>query len=196
MRKINFHKVQEDSSLGLPNAQPLELDGFVHVAGMVAAGKSTLSLSLSVNILRNHPDCRITLVVSDVQSAIRLVGRSKRDAHLRSFFATRDYQDHWQRGQPHWGDRWLGTACPLQGRLHSSDINDRLDGKPLKPGTEPCHSLKKSPHERDRKRQNNNPGPSYLCPLFATCPSQQMYRDKLLICHIPPVFMSAIRKVF
>ena len=114
---------------------------------------------------------------NDQPVAVPLLGRSKRDAHLRSFFATRDYQDHWQRGQPHWGERWLGTACPLQGRLHSSDINDRLDGKPLKPGTEPCHSLKKSPHERDRKRQNNNPGPSYLCPFFATCPSQQIYRD-------------------
>ncbi len=105
---------------------------------MVASGKTTVSQLFSVNILRHHCDRRITLVVSDVQSAIKLanqinwwfcndpenddpvavpiLGRSKRDAHLQSFSASKDYQEHRQRGQPHWGERWLGTACPLQGQ--------------------------------------------------------------------------------
>ncbi|MFN6477044.1 hypothetical protein [Nostoc sp. DedQUE07] len=201
-RKINFHKIQEDGSLSERNTEPLELDGFVHLAGQVASGKSTKSTLLAVDVVRNHPDRRITLVVSDVQSAIRLanqinwwfcddpendepvavplLGRSKRDAHLKSFYASKDFQEHWQRKQPHWGDRFLGTACALQGLLQANDIFDRLHGKPLKPGTEPCHSLKEAPKsesESDRKKQNNYPGVSHLCPFFATCPSQQVYRD-------------------
>ncbi|KYC41369.1 hypothetical protein WA1_21945 [Scytonema hofmannii PCC 7110] len=88
---------------------------------------------------------------------------------LERFYATRDYQEHLQRGQPHWGDRWLGTACPLQGRLHSSDIIDRLEGKPLKPGTEPCHSLKKAPdgeHNIVGGKQQKTERP-HLCPFFS-----------------------------
>ncbi len=197
-RKINFRKVQEDGTLDEQNTNTLELDGFVNVPGMVASGKSTKSKLLAVHVLRNHPDCRITLVVGDVQSAIRLanqinwwfcddpendnpvavplLGRSKRDAHHISFCASKDYQEHRQRGQPHWGERWLGIACPLQARLRSRDIIQLLDGKPLKPGTEPCHSLKKAP-KGDREKQRQNLGPSYLCPFFANCPSQQVYRD-------------------
>jgi len=199
-RKINFHKIQEDGTVSDRNTEPLDLDGFVHIAGQVASGKSTKSTLLAVNVVRNHSDRRITLVVSDVQSAIRLanqinwwfcddpendepvavplLGRSKRDTHLKSFYASKDFQEHWQRGQPHWGDRFLGTACALQGLLQTSDIFDRLHGKPLIPGTEPCHVLKEAPEsENKRKKQNNYPSVSHLCPFFATCPSQQVYRD-------------------
>ncbi|BAY97328.1 hypothetical protein NIES37_12660 [Tolypothrix tenuis PCC 7101] len=194
-RKINFHKIQEDGTVSDRNTEPLDLDGFVHIAGQVASGKSTLSTLLAVDVLRNHSDRRITLVVSDVQSAIRLanqinwwfcddpendepvavplLGRT-----LKSFYASKDFQEHWQRGQPHWGDRFLGTACALQGLLQASDIFDRLHGKPLIPGTEPCHSLKEAPEsESKRKKQNNYPSVSHLCPFFAACPSQQVYRD-------------------
>ncbi|MBD2342457.1 hypothetical protein H6G64_36765 [Calothrix sp. FACHB-156] len=54
------------------------------------------------------------------------MGRSKRDAHLGSFSASKDYQEHRQRGQPHWGERWLGTACPLQGRINQHFVNQFL----------------------------------------------------------------------
>ena len=196
--KISFHKVQADGTVIQEEDQTLELDGFSHIAGMVASGKTTFMELLAVHMLRHYPDRRITLAVGDVQSAIRmanqinwwfcddpendtpvavpLLGRSKRNAHLQSFSASKDYQNHWQRGQPHWGDRWLGTACPLQGLLRASDITQRLNGKPLKPGTEPCHSLKKVP-SNDREQRRRNPGASHVCPFFATCPSQQVYRD-------------------
>lgn len=195
-RKINFRSCQEDGTPGERNANTLKLDGFVHIAGIVASGKSTLSVLLAVNVVRSHPDRRITLVVGDVSSAIRLanqinwwfcddpendnpvavplLGRSQRDKHLRSFCGSKDYQEHQQRGQPHWGERWLSIACPLQGRLQSRDIIQLLDGKPLKPGTEPCYSLKKV-QSGGKPRQNR--GSSYLCPFFVNCPSQQVYRD-------------------
>ncbi|MDZ8186638.1 MAG: hypothetical protein RMX96_17535 [Nostoc sp. ChiSLP02] len=196
--KINFHRVDEDGTLFLQQEQILELDGFTNIAGMVASGKTTVSQLLSVNILRHDCDRRITLVVSDVQSAIKLanqinwwfcndpenddpvavpiLGRSKRDAHLQSFSASKDYQEHQQRGQPHWGERWLGTACPLQGQLKARDFIQLLDGKPLIPGTEPCHSLQEMP-KSDRKKRRKGRGSFYLCPFFDKCPSQQVYRD-------------------
>lgn len=194
--KISFHKIQDDGELGDRNADLLELDGFVHLAGMVASGKTTLSLLLAVHILRYHSDLRLTLVVGDVQSALRLanqlnwwfrdnpendhpvamplLGRSKRDAHLKAFYASKDYQNHWQREQPHWGDRWLGTACPLQGVLEPSKIRDYLDGKPIIPGAEPCHSLREAPSPGRKRKKNSG---SYLCPFFANCPSHQASRD-------------------
>ncbi|MEH1908190.1 hypothetical protein [Nostoc sp.] len=197
-RKINFHKVQENGTLFPQEEQILELDGFRNIAGMVASGKTTVSQLFSVNILRHHCDRRITLVVSDVQSAIKLanqinwwfcndpenedpvavpiLGRTQRDAHLRSFSASKDYREHRQRGQPHWGERWLGTACPLQGQLKERDFIQLLDGKALKPGIEPCHTLKKMP-KSDRSKRRKNLGSSYLCPFFDKCPSQQVYRD-------------------
>lgn len=195
--KISFHKIQEDGALGDRNIDLLELDGFVHLAGMVASGKTTLSLLLAVHILRHHPDLRLTLVVGDVQSALRLanqinwwfhdnpenddpvalplLGRSKRDAHLRAFYASKDYQDHCQREQPHWGDRWLGTACPLQGLLEPSKIGEYLDGKPIILGAEPCHLLRKA--APSGRKRNNTPGKPHLCPFFGNCPSQQASRD-------------------
>lgn len=192
-RKISFHKVNEAGELGDRNTEPVTIDGFTHLAGMVAAGKTTLSTLLAVHILRKHPDRRLTIVVGDVQFAIRLanqingwfcdsperdspvavplLGRSGRDTHLKAFYASQDYQTYLSREQPHWGDRWLGTACPLQVLLEPTVLRDQLDGRPLTPGTEPCHSLKKlSP-------PLGEPASFHLCPFFAKCPSQQTYFD-------------------
>ncbi|QIR36230.1 hypothetical protein HCG51_05285 [Tolypothrix sp. PCC 7910] len=95
---------------------------------------------------------------------------------MASFSASKDYQEHQHRGQPHWGERWLGTACPLQGRINQHFVNQFLDNKPLKPGTEPCNSLQEMP-KSDRERRRKSRGSFYLCPFFDKCPSQQVYRD-------------------
>ena len=192
-RKISFHKIQTDGTLGGRNTAQLKLDGFTHLAGMVAAGKTTLSTLLATRLIRQASEGRLTIVVGDVQSAIRLanqlnwwfcddpendapvaiplLGRSKRDAHLKAFYASKDYQDHLQREQPHWSERWLGTACPLQALLEPSTIRDELEGRPLTPGTEPCHSLREKFPPRDQPKR------FHLCPFFAKCPSQQAYLD-------------------
>ncbi|MBD2501559.1 pPIWI_RE_Z domain-containing protein [Anabaena azotica] len=196
--KINFHRVQEDATLLEQEERILELDGFRNIAGMVASGKTTFSQLLTVNIVRHYGDRRITLVVSDVQSALKLanqinwwfcddpenddpiavpiLGRSKRDAHLRSFSKSKDYLEHQQRRQPHWGERWLGTACPLQGQINKRSFQEFLNNKPLIPGTEPCYSLQKMPASA-RQRRRKSRGSYHLCPFFAKCPSQQLYRD-------------------
>lgn len=191
---INFHRVHDDGSLGERNAHEFIIDGFTHVAGMVASGKSTLALLLAGYLIREVLGIRLTLVVGDVQTAIRLanqlnwwfrdnpetdepvavaiMGRSTRDAHLRAFYASKDYLDHQKRGQPHWGERWLGTACALQTRILNEDWQQKLMGKSITPGQEPCQNLKRL--SRNGKVRS---GPPDLCPFFEHCPSQQMYRD-------------------
>ncbi len=194
-RKLNYHKVLPGNIVEKQPAQTLNIDGFTHVAGMVASGKSTLSLLLASSIIRNHPHLRITIVVGDTQSAIKIanqinwwfcnnpenddpvavpiLGRSQRDKHLQGFSDSDDYLTHLERRQPHWGQRWLSIVCPLQARISQSDRNHILNGQPLKPGTEPCHSLRKAPKDKIKTAT----GEAYFCPLFNRCPSQQAYRD-------------------
>ncbi|MGL5880885.1 MAG: hypothetical protein ACRC2V_24350 [Xenococcaceae cyanobacterium] len=193
--KLNYHKVLQGNIVEQQSAQTLTIENFTHVAGMVASGKSTLSLLLASHVIRNLSDRRITIVVGDVQSAIKIanqinwwfgndpeqdepvavpvLGRTQRDKHLQGFSGSNDYLTHLERGQPHWGERWLSTVCPLQAKISPSDRNNILKGKPLKPGKEPCQSLQKEPKDKNKKAT----GKYYLCPFFHSCPSQQAYRD-------------------
>ncbi|MEG4029889.1 MULTISPECIES: pPIWI_RE_Z domain-containing protein [unclassified Microcoleus] len=193
--KLNYHKVLAGNIVEQEPAHTLNIDGFTHVPGMVAAGKSTLSLLLSSDVIRNHPKRRITIVVGDTQSAIKIanqinwwfcddpetddpvavpiLGPTQRDKHLQGFSDSDDYLAHFERGQPHWGERWLSVICPLQAGISQIDRNNILNGKPLKPGSEPCHSLRKAPEDKTKTAT----GKAYFCPLFDRCPSQQVYRD-------------------
>lgn len=192
-KQITLHPVEGNGALGAANPDFLDINGFYHLAGMVASGKSTLSLLLAAHVVRDRPDDRLTLVVSDVQAAIRLanlinwwfneapenddpvavplLGRFSRDKHLRDFYASQDYLDYQRREKPHWGERWLGTACALQSLIHSRDLTE-MNGQAIIPGNEPCQSLKKFvPGSRTK------PSKSSLCPFFASCPSHQLSRD-------------------
>ncbi len=193
--KLNYHKVVQGNIVEQQSAQTLTINGFTHVAGMVASGKSTLSLLLASHVIRNSPNLRITIVVGDVQSAIKIanqinwwfgndpeqdepvavpiLGRTQRDKHLQGFSGSDDYLTHLERRQPHWGERWLSTVCPLQAKISLSDRNNILKGKPLKPGKELCQSLRREPKDKNKKAT----GKYYLCPFFHSCPSQQAYRD-------------------
>ncbi|MEG4147761.1 pPIWI_RE_Z domain-containing protein [Microcoleus sp. Pol12B5] len=195
LNKLNYHKVLPGNIVEQEPAPTLNIDGFTHVPGMVAAGKSTLSLLLSSDVIRNHPKRRIAIVVGDTQSAIKIanqinwwfcdapetddpvavpiLGPTQRDKHLQGFSDSDDYLVHLKRGQAHWGERWLSVVCPLQARISQSDRNNILNGQPLKPGTEPCHRLRKAPKDKTKTAT----GKACFCPLFDRCPSQQVYRD-------------------
>ena len=196
-QKINFHTV-ENGQLSAEASPQLNLDGFTHVAGMVASGKSTLSLLLGAHLVRKKSGIRMTLVVGDVQSALKLVnlinwwfcndpesdnpvavpllGRSQRDRHLRELHGARDYLEHKKRGQTHWGERWLRVECPLQALI--PDTGKILKNKAITPGKEPCQSLKQfRSSDEENQNQQQSSGSSYLCPFFNICPSHQLYRD-------------------
>jgi len=194
LEKVDFRRVETKTNIEEGDYQRLDLDGFVHIAGMVGSGKTTLIVLLAVYCYQHSPEHRTTLVVGDVQSAIRLsnqinswfctnpekdtpvatpiLGKSQLDKNLRSFSVSRDYLAHRERNQPHWGERWLGVACPLQHLLDEHEVLHQLDGLPLIPGTEPCHALKEKETGPRRFR-----GPSHGCPFFSSCPSKQVYRD-------------------
>lgn len=205
--KLNYHKVLENNVVEEQKAQTLTIDGFTHIAGMVASGKSTLSLLLASHVIRNLTDRRITIVVGDTQSAIKIanqinwwfcddpendapvavpiLGRSQRDKHLYAFSSSSDYLIYLERGQPHWGERWLSTVCPLQAKISSNTSKNILNGRPLKPGTEPCHNLTEVPDKKKKSdgedetedKEKKVSKKSYFCPLFDRCPSQQGFRD-------------------
>jgi hypothetical protein len=175
----------------------ITLDGFTHAAGMVASGKSTLAFLLAAWVICCRPDLRICLVVGDVQSSLRIVddlntyfcgdiesdapaatpllGRSSRDKHLRDLHGSREYREKRDSGAGHWGERFLSVACPLQAL-----VRETVE-KPLPPGSEPCGNLRPLPRPRRGGRAADDPElpteKRLLCPLYAGCPVQQVYRD-------------------
>ena len=54
--RLNYHKVLQDNIIEPEPAQTLTIEDFTHVAGMVASGKSTLSLLLASHVIRNLSD--------------------------------------------------------------------------------------------------------------------------------------------
>lgn len=118
LNRLNYHKVKDNVIEEQP-AQTLTIENFTHVAGMVASGKSTLSLLLASHVIRKLSDRRITIVVGDTQSAIKIanqinwwfrddpendepvavpvLGRSQRHKHLQGFIDSDDYRSHLRR---------------------------------------------------------------------------------------------------
>lgn len=202
LSQITYRPADQLQLLATP--EKITLDGFSLLAGMVSSGKSTLMLLLAAFLV--YKRCvmepseatmeRITLVVGDSTSSILLadklnqwfcgnpeqdapvavpiLGRSTRDRHLRQLCESRDYQQAVESGRRHWGERFLNPACPLQGLIPVAQLSERK-GIPLTPGKEPCNTLRPA-HGSTHDSANEK---SYLCPLFATCPSQQVYRDML-----------------
>ena len=166
--------------------QNITIDGFTHFAGMVASGKSTLANLIAAKLVLDHirnpasPKRRITLLVGDSASsihladqfnlwfdrhpeidtpvAVSLMGRTTRDRHLRQLYESREYKKAIEDGRTHWGERFLNTACTLQGLIPLEKLN-----KPLKPGTEPCAGLRKISKTPKKTPQRRS---SHLCPFF------------------------------
>jgi hypothetical protein len=122
--ELRCHIVDEHGELPSDPTSIFTINGFTHLAGMVSSGKSTLASLLAAHIIRDHPDKRITLVVSDVQTAIQLAnqinewfcddpdiddpvavpifGRSSLHTHMGGFYASTTYLTYAQRGAFHW----------------------------------------------------------------------------------------------
>nr|BBH91696.1 hypothetical protein KTC_64470 [Thermosporothrix sp. COM3] len=177
---ISYRAVASDGSLTEKNTTPLKLDGYAYVVGAVASGKSTMAkLILADAALHPEKDMRVTLVVGDTMSALNLaddfnrlfcqwgeqpvavplLGRSTRDRHLKHLYRSSQFRSD------HWALRWLNTACPLQALVTDSPA------QLVTPGNEPCEALYK-PLKKPKQRKNYQ-----YCPLFATCPAKQLYRD-------------------
>lgn len=192
LKQIRFRKahiIDEQMHLEKDNIHPLHLEGMVHLPGMVSAGKTTLAKLIIAHCIRITPHIRITLVVGDSQTAISIahqvnswffddpngedviavpiLGRTQRKIHLKRLFESREYEQSLKMNRPHWGERWLMPVCPLSSQIKWEGEQNVM----IPAGDEPCTRLIEETPDRLKK------GTSHLCPLFSTCPSQQIYRD-------------------
>jgi hypothetical protein len=177
---ISYRAILSDGSLSNKNTVPLKLNGHTYVVGAVAAGKSNLTkLVIADAALHPEKDLHITLIVADTMSALNLadeintlfctwgekpvavplIGRTTRDLHLQRLYRSSKFRSD------HWALRWLNPACPLQA------LATDQPPVPVLPGKEPCEALYKQPKKPGSRKTYQS------CPLFAVCPSKQLYRD-------------------
>lgn len=162
------------TNAGFAPTATLQLDGLCHLIGLLGSGKSTLLTVLTVHLAQQG--LRVVLVYGDVAtllrelvqyeqlqvqdariSAIPLIGRSTRLAHLNRLHAA-----EYDRGKTglqfdHPGFDALSTLCPLDGL--------RSDSHPIPVSQEPCTTLVEPPKDDD----DDEPRP-YTCPLMPVCP--------------------------
>lgn len=202
LSELRCHIIDSAGKLPSDPTKTFTIRGFMHLAGMVSSGKSTLASLLAAHIVKDHPDKRITLLVSDVQTAIQLAnqlnewfcddpdtpvavpifGRSSLHTHMRGFYASATYLAYAQCGAFHWGERWLNSLCPLQYHINDSDLANVMQSKSFIPGTEPCQNiqlvddLKKAEKKKPDKAKKTKKL-KCTCPYLPVCPQYQLYRD-------------------
>ncbi|MFF5856866.1 hypothetical protein ACFY8B_14705 [Streptomyces sp. NPDC012751] len=161
-RLTELHIFPRDADgLGFSQEGDLHLDGLLHLAGMVGAGKSTLMTLIAVWGARRTPALRTTLVVGDVAEQLRLtallrdlgltatpvLGLTTRETHVQRLhrrLASRGVHNLLDHDDP--GFDHLSTVC----------VVDALRGteaaQPLRFADAPCTSLYP---EKKRTRDEN-----------------------------------------
>ena len=179
---IRFRPVKNTASgetiVGEVNQGNLIIDGMMHVAGMVGAGKSTLAELLAM-YGAERGDWHTTLIVGDTLTAIELaarinntldapqnepvaiplLGRTTRGDHFQKVKAspgTNTYQ---------WGMSWLNSTCLLQGMVSLESLE-----YPLPQGSEPCEYLEQ------KSKDTNQTSNFSACPLYSLCPARMIDR--------------------
>jgi hypothetical protein len=177
-----LHRVQLelfcDDQSALQSTRQLQLDGMMHLIGMVSSGKSTLMDVLAVWMARQGLHC--TLVVGDVMSALEraqlftdlglrvapILGSSNRERHInRLHRMVAASHAPGALHQNHVGFRWLSSACPLDGL--------RDTGTPLPIGQQPCLHLSAAGKQNDEEHEQK----VRACPLYSVCPFHEAQRD-------------------
>ena len=191
-QNLHFRKREGDGSLGEVNAVPIALKGYVHLAGTISVGKTTLMKLIAFQATQQH--WRVTLIVGDVMTALELtdffdsllcgeddppvavplLGKTTLNKNLARLSNAASYKKH----RHHRALRYLHIACLLLNEWPSTVP----EAFPL--GQEPCQKLILVPpreeHELDTADgTNQQPHRRVLltCPLFPLCPMQQAYRD-------------------
>jgi hypothetical protein len=161
----------------------LRVDGLLHLAGMVGAGKSTLRDVLAVWSARQGQRC--TLVVGDVAEVLRLtttfrqlglraapiLGASTRDRHAERMhrrLATGGAGNLLAHDDPSFA--YLSTVCVIDG------LRGLEAGTPLRFLEAPCATLfpARDPDEEEERRPRR-----HGCPVWAACPRQYGYREQV-----------------
>jgi hypothetical protein len=196
LARIQFQRVDGDGvSARLCPDDELIIDGFFHLAGIVSSGKTTLAILLAAYIMQHKLPVRITLVVGDTSTVVQLahrfnvwfrkdpaldhpvavpiLGQSTHGVHIQRMLTSGAYQTSKAHGQSHWGERWLSPVCPLQPLVEW----EQPEAEPIPAGREPCQRLQAANRAGKNVSVESQYVKNYLCPLFAICPSKQLYRD-------------------
>jgi len=176
---------------GFEKNLPLEIDGLLHLVGMVGAGKSTLRDILTYWYVTSPAERkrRVTIVVGDVAETLAVTGlfarlgvlaapvlgqttRERNIARLHRRLATAGAPSLLAHDHP--GFRYLSSACPA----------DALRGleadRPLRPGQAPCTMLfppEPEDGEQDDRGQGKRRQDRHGCPLWSRCPRHHGARD-------------------
>ncbi|MFD0885057.1 signal recognition particle, partial [Streptosporangium algeriense] len=196
--------VRTPDGLGFAHAEALELDGLLHLVGMVGAGKSTLMSLIAVWAARRG--MRTTLVVGDVAEQLTLtalfrglglaaapvLGPTTRETHVQRLhrrLAARAPGSLLTHDDPGFDD--LSTACVLDA-LRGSEA-----AEPLRYADAPCTSLHPVPKTAEREpgvpvvlpdpyrtpppaRDDDRPerlGREHGCPIWSACPRHSAARE-------------------
>jgi hypothetical protein len=167
-RLTELHIFPRDADgLGFSQEGDLRLDGLLHLAGMVGAGKSTLMTLLAVWGARRTPALRTTLVVGDVAEQLRLtalfrdlsltatpvLGLTTRETHVQRLhrrLASRGVHNLLDHDDP--GFDHLSTVCVLDA-LRGTEA-----AQPLRFADAPCISL----YPQKKHTQDENPDSAAL----------------------------------
>ncbi|MCA1186189.1 MULTISPECIES: hypothetical protein [unclassified Saccharopolyspora] len=145
-----------DDEFVITDDPSLDLDGFLHLQGIVGAGKSTLRDVLTVHCVRKL-GMRVTIVLGDVAECLRLtdllqlhgckaapiIGQSNREQHAQRLHrrqSSRGAVNLLAHDDP--GFEYLSTTCLL---------NTFLDDEPLTANEVPCTTLRSNVRDRTRR---------------------------------------------
>ncbi len=150
-RLSQLHFATRDTAgTGFTERRELRLDGLLHMAGMVGAGKSTLMILVAVWAARRPTPLRTTLVVGDVAEQLRIstllseigipavpvLGASTRENHVQRLhrrLAAQGYDNLLDHDDRRFDD--LSTVCVLDA-LRGTEA-----AQPLRYADAPCTSL-------------------------------------------------------
>ncbi|GAA1898129.1 hypothetical protein [Actinomadura bangladeshensis] len=200
--------LRDDGGETFTEREQFRLDGLVHMAGMVGAGKSTLMILVAVWAARLARPLRTTLVVGDVAEQLRLnallggigvpavpvLGASTRENHIQRLHRRLASQGQGSLLEHH-DERFdqLSTVCVVDA-LRGTEA-----GRPLRYADAPCNSLRPEVPGAEEEAQGVLPerfrarapeperprvpaedfGKAHGCPLWGACPRHQSAREQV-----------------
>ncbi len=187
-RRLGRVTIRYPGSGGAGTAEgALRVDGLLHLAGMVGAGKSTLRDVLAVWAARHGLRC--TLVVGDVAEVLRLtvgfrqlglraaplLGASTRERHIERMhrrLAARGTGSLLAHDDPSFD--FLSTTCVVDG------LRGLEAGTPLRYLEAPCTSLYPAGDDEEGADDETPRRPRRQgCPAWQVCPRQHGYREQV-----------------
>lgn len=173
-RLSELHIAPRDADrLGFSEDGDLRLDGLLHLAGMVGAGKSTLMTLIAVWGARQEPKLRTTIVVGDVAEQLRLsallrdlglaatpvLGLTTRETHVQRLhrrLASRGLDNLLDHDVPGFDD--LSTVCVVNA-LRGTEA-----AEPLRFADAPCTSLYPEKRRAEKEEPDTVPLPEPYWP--------------------------------